>query len=111
MALREIRRYQRRTDLLLAKLPFSRLVRMRLKMERKSNSYLISAQVREVALDMIPASKQLRWQSQAFQAVQEAAEAFLAHLFEDTNLCALHAGRVTIMAKDMHLARRLRGNV
>ena len=50
----------------------------------------------------------LRWQSQAVMALQEAAEAFLVHLFEDTNLCAIHAKRVTIMQKDIQLARRLR---
>jgi histone H3 len=42
-------------------------------------------------------------------ALQEAAEAYLVQLFEDTNFAALHAKRVTIMAKDMHLATRLRG--
>jgi histone H3/H4 len=60
----------------------------------------------------------LRWQSMALQAIQEAAEAYLVHLFEDTyvyvdytecrNLCAIHAKRVTIMQRDIHLARRLR---
>jgi len=91
-ALREIRRYQRSTDLLLLKLPFSRLVR-------------------EIALTVLPAEVglDLRWQSQAIQALQEAAEAFLVHLFEDTNLCAIHAKRVTIMQKDIQLARRIRG--
>lgn len=50
-----------------------------------------------------------RFQSQALLALQEAAESYMVGLFEDTNLCALHAKRVTIMAKDMHLARRIRG--
>ncbi|KAJ5921493.1 hypothetical protein N7466_009819 [Penicillium verhagenii] len=92
VALKEIRRYQRSFDLLIAKLPFARLVR-------------------EVALDLLPAEvgASLRWQSQAIMALQEAAEAFLVHLFEDTNLCALHAKRVTIMQKDIQLARRIRG--
>ncbi|KAF2094009.1 histone H3-like centromeric protein cse-4 [Rhizodiscina lignyota] len=89
-ALREIRKYQRSTDLLLLKLPFARLVR-------------------EVAMNMVPTGEMLRWQSQAIQALQEAAEAFLVHLFEDTNLCAIHAKRVTIMQKDIQLARRIRG--
>ncbi|KAJ9364711.1 histone H3 [Paecilomyces variotii] len=91
-ALKEIRRYQRSYDLLLLKLPFARLVR-------------------EVALDLLPADvgPELRWQSHAIQALQEAAEAFLVHLFEDTNLCAIHAKRVTIMQKDIQLARRIRG--
>ncbi|KAI9741909.1 MAG: centromeric DNA-binding histone H3-like protein cse4 [Cirrosporium novae-zelandiae] len=92
VALKEIRRYQRTTDLLLLKLPFSRLVR-------------------EIALNMLPSDAVvgLRFQSQAIQALQEATEAFLVHLFEDTNLCAIHAKRVTIMQKDIQLARRIRG--
>ncbi|KAL2039158.1 hypothetical protein N7G274_008207 [Stereocaulon virgatum] len=91
LALREIRRYQRTTDLLLLKLPFSRVVR-------------------EIGLSLLPIDGQgLRWQSQAIQALQEATEAFIVHLFEDTNLCAIHAKRVTIMQKDIQLARRIRG--
>jgi len=90
VALQEIRRYQRSTDLLLLKLPFSRLVR-------------------EIALTLRPSGEGMRWQSQAIQALQEASEAFLVHLFEDTNLCAIHAKRVTIMQKDIQLARRIRG--
>lgn len=92
VALKEIRKYQRSYDLLLRKLPFARLVR-------------------EVALDLLPAEvgAELRWQSHAILALQEAAEAFLVHLFEDTNLCAIHAKRVTIMQKDIQLARRIRG--
>jgi histone H3-like centromeric protein A len=90
VALREIRKYQRSTELVLLKLPFSRLVR-------------------EIALTLVPRNQELRWQSQAIQALQEAAEAFLVHLFEDTNLCAIHAKRVTIQPKDLQLARRVRG--
>ncbi|KAK0738333.1 histone-fold-containing protein [Schizothecium vesticola] len=90
LALKEIRRYQNNTDLLVAKLPFARLVR-------------------EIALQYRPHGEELRWQSQAIQALQESAEAFLVHLFEDTNLCAIHAKRVTIMQKDIQLARRIRG--
>ena len=51
----------------------------------------------------------LRFQTQAVLALQEASEAYLFGLFEDTNLCAIHAKRVTIMPKDMQLARRIRG--
>ncbi|KAK0623456.1 histone H3-like centromeric protein cse-4 [Immersiella caudata] len=90
LALKEIRRYQNNTDLLMAKLPFARLVR-------------------EIALQFRPHNEEMRWQSQAIQALQESAEAFLVHLFEDTNLCAIHAKRVTIMQKDIQLARRIRG--
>lgn len=51
-----------------------------------------------------------RWQSTALQALKEATEAFLVHLLEDSNFCAIHANRVTIMIKDMQLARRIRGH-
>ncbi|OCF36945.1 histone H3 [Kwoniella heveanensis BCC8398] len=144
-ALKEIRQYQKTTDLLIAKLPFSRVVR-------------------EVAMSLSSVEAgDLRWQSSAIMALQEAAEAFLVHLFEDaaiesrvvphgadltwtsccpsssfhvdsvhrpslplvpissdgalthaiiathSNLCAIHAKRVTIMQKDIQLARRIRG--
>lgn len=62
--------------------------------------------VREVAQEF---KEDLRFQSNAVLALQEAAEAYLVGLFEDTNLCAIHAKRVTIMPKDMQLARRIRG--
>ena len=88
VALREIRKYQKSTELLIRKLPFQRLVR-------------------EVAQDF---KTDLRFQSHAIMALQEASEAYLTSLFEDTNLCAIHAKRVTIMPKDMQLARRIRGN-
>ena len=68
-----------------------------------------TTQVREIAMSMRPADEEMRWQSHAISALQEAAEAFLVHLFEDTNLCAIHAKRVTIMQKDIQLARRIRG--
>jgi histone H3/H4 len=51
----------------------------------------------------------MRFQSHAVLALQEAAEAYLVGLFEDTNLCAIHSKRVTIMSKDVQLARRIRG--
>ena len=57
----------------------------------------------------LPAQTDLRFQSSAVLALQEAAEAYLVGLFEDTNLCAIHAKRVTIMPKDIQLARRIRG--
>ena len=59
----------------------------------------------EVAQDF---KNDLRFQSSAVMALQEAAEAYLVSLFEDTNLCAIHAKRVTIMPRDMQLARRIR---
>jgi histone H3 len=89
VALREIRKYQSNTDLLIRKLPFQRLVR-------------------EICQDV---RTDLKFQSNALLALQEAAEAYLVGIFEDTNLCAIHAKRVTIMAKDMALARRIRGEI
>ena len=80
-------RYQKSTELLIRKLPFQRLVR-------------------EIAQDF---KTDLRFQSSAVMALQEASEAYLVGLFEDTNLCAIHAKRVTIMPKDIQLARRIRG--
>ena len=56
-----------------------------------------------------PQHQDFRWQSQALQALQEAAEAYIVYLFEDANLCAIHAKRVTVMKKDIQLARRIRG--
>ena len=53
----------------------------------------------------------LRFQSQAVLAFQEAAETYLVGLFEDTNLYAIHAKRFTIMPKDMQLTRRIRDNI
>ena len=88
VALREIRRYQRSTDLLIQRGPFERLVR-------------------EILLENSDGA--MRLQSTAILAIQEAAEAHLVGLFEDANLCAIHAKRVTLMAKDMQLAMRIRG--
>ena len=87
VALREIRRYQKSTELLIRKLPFQRLVK-------------------EIAQNLKPG---IRFQTFAIMALQEASEAYLVRLFEDTNLCAIHAKRVTIMPRDMVLARRIRG--
>ncbi|KAK6541772.1 centromeric DNA-binding histone H3-like protein cse4 [Orbilia ellipsospora] len=98
VALREIRQYQKSTDLLLRKLPFSRLVRE-----------ICTEQVDIVNSQFNRNNDPMRWQSQALLALQEATEAFLVHLFEDANLCAIHAKRVTIMQKDIQLARRIRG--
>ena len=116
LALKEIRRYQKSTDLLMLKLPFSRLVCFPYRCSLLDCPYsvyefdLTFSQVREIALSMVPVGgESFRWQSQAIQALQESCEAFMVHLFEDTNLCAIHAKRVTIMQKDVQLARRIRG--
>ena len=110
VALREIRRYQKSTELLIRKLPFQRLVR-EIRRYQKSTELLIrklpfQRLVREIAQDF---KTDLRFQSSAVMALQEASEAYLFGLFEDTNLCAIHAKRVTIMPKDIQLARRIRG--
>ncbi|TNV84274.1 hypothetical protein FGO68_gene4273 [Halteria grandinella] len=86
VALREIKKYQKMTRLMIPKAPFQ-------------------AVVREVTEGLAPG---LRMQATAVLALQEAAESYLHGLFEDANLCALHAGRVTLMLKDLQLARRLR---
>ncbi len=84
-------KYQKTCGLLIKKLPFQRLLRE------------ISSHFKA------PDGDDYRWQTPAVFAVQEAAEAYLVGLFEDTNLCAIHAKRVTIMPRDIHLARRIRG--
>ncbi|EFC49963.1 histone H3 variant [Naegleria gruberi] len=88
-ALAEIRRYQKTTHTLIPKLTFARLVK-------------------EIS-EMVAVNSRLRWQAHAIDAVQTAAEDYLIHLFEDSNLCASHAKRVTIMVKDIQLTRRIRG--
>lgn len=87
VALREIRKFQKSTELLIRKMPFQRLVR-------------------EIAHEI---SADLRFQGTAVLALQEASEQYLTQLFEDTNLCTIHAKRVTITPKDMKLALRMRG--
>ena len=81
VALREIR-YQRSSELLIRRMPFQRLVR---EIAQTHNPYL-------------------RFQSGAILALQESTEAYLVGLLEDSNLCEIHAKRVTIMPKDMQLA-------
>ncbi len=67
--------------------------------------------MKEIQEAFVPEGQAFRWQANALLALQEAAEAHLVGLFEDTNLAAIHARRVTIMPKDMQLARRLRGRL
>ena len=87
VALREIRRFQQSTELLIQKLPFQRLVK-------------------EVAQSY---QSDLRFQSTAILALQEAAEDYLVRMFEHVNLCAIHGGRVTIQTKDILLWKRMKG--
>ena len=87
VALREIRKFQRGTELLIQKAPFQRLVRELAAVHKDG----------------------LRFQSSAVQAIQEATESYVISLLADTNLCAIHTRRVTIQPKDVQLALRLRG--
>ena len=88
-ALMEIRKFQKSTNLLIPKLPFSRVVRE--------------------TVSTVCNGRDLRFQTAAIAALQEASEAYLVTLFEDSLLCTIHAKRVTLMPKDMTLARRIRG--
>jgi len=87
VALRQIKKLQKTTELLIAKAPFSRLVRE-------------TADAHKVGL---------RFQASAVAAIQEATEAFVVSLLSDANLTALHANRVTALPRDLQLVRRLRG--
>ena len=89
LALREIRKYQKSTDLLIKKAPFIRLVR-------------------NILHDKLGRTE-IRMQRIAVEALQEAAEYYITNLFYDANLCALHAKRITLQPKDMQLAMRIRG--
>ncbi|KAF5182803.1 histone H3 [Thalictrum thalictroides] len=90
VALREIRRYQKSSELLLPLAPFVRLVK------EITNQFSFTV---------------TRWTGEAMLAIQEAAEAYLVGLFEDSMLCAIHAKRVTLMRKDWQLARRIGGKL
>lgn len=84
----EVEYYQRTTDLLIKKIPFARVVR-------------------EIVMDIFPDGIELYWKSTALLALQEAAEWYLVCLFQDANLCARHAKRVTVTNDDLALVRRL----
>ena len=87
VALKEIRRYQNSTDLLIRKLPFQRFVRN------------IAQQYKADA----------RFQAPALACLHEAVESFLSGVFEDANLCAVHSRRVTVLPRDLQLVSKLRG--
>ena len=89
VAMRRIRKYQKSAKTLMRAAPFRRLVR---------------SHAREL-------NPELRFQASTLLALQEATEAYITSLFEDTNLCAIHAKRITVQAKDLHLARRIRGEM
>ena len=93
-ALKEIRKYQNSSNLLIRKAPFQRLVR-------------------EIVTDLSQTidGTNFRFKETAMMALQESCEAYLVGLMEDTNLCCIHAKRQTIMTQDMRLARRIRGDM
>ena len=86
----EIRKYQKSTELLIRKAPFARVVR-------------------EICMDSMVCSwgAEIRWQANALIALQEASEAYLVNLLSNANLAAIHAKRVTILPKDIHIVRRI----
>jgi histone H3/H4 len=88
-ALKEIRKYQNSTDLLIQKPSFANLVKA-------------------VSERLTKGGSPVKWSSMALEALQHAAEEYLVGLYEDSNLCALHAKRMTLLVKDMQLARRIR---
>ena len=87
VALRQIRKYQKSTELLIRKLPFQRLVK-------------------EVVRELFPTAN-CRFQSTAVLALQEASESFLVSMFDDVNCIAIHGKRVTIQVKDIQIWKRL----
>ena len=87
-SLQEIRQYQSSAELLIHRAPFARLVR-------------------EICMDICTNGANIRWQSNAITALQKASEHYLVRLFEDTQLCAIHAKRITIQPKDMFLVLRI----
>lgn len=109
VALRDIKKYQKSTELLIRRLPFQRIIR-----EVAANFVRSRANLSPHAMlpkSHLPADDNLRFQASAVQAIQEATEAYIVNLFQETNLCAIHAHRVTIMPKDIQLARRIRGEL
>ena len=92
VALREIRRYQKSTDLLIRKLPFQRLVR---------------DHAQDIG-NVVDPNETFRFTKSSILALQEATEAFVVELFEDANLAAIHAKRLTIQKKDLIFVQRVR---
>ena len=91
VALREIRRYQKSTELLIKKRPFQRIMREAVDAVKTKTT-----------------TESLRCQTTAIAATQEAAEAYAVQQLEDANLCAIHGKRVTLFPKDIKLARRIK---
>eukprot|EP00891_Asterochloris_glomerata_P005473 jgi/Astpho2/5473/Aster-07813 len=121
-ALKEIRQYQRTTELLIRKLPFARLAReitneVAPEPFRWTGEALLALQEVSAALMFVAYlwPRRLACNQQPFHSalptLLQATEDFMVHLMEDCNLCAIHAKRVTIMPKDLQLARRIRGPI
>ena len=118
MALREIRRHQKSTDTLIPKAAVTRLVRQVMIEDNDvkevqhddqleaANAERRRQKIKEIAKDF---SQTKRIQSTGLECIHQAVEALTVDLMEDTNICAIHAGRVTIRPKDMLLAARLKG--
>ena len=98
LTLQEIRRYQQSTKSLIRKTPFNKLIKE------------ISQEYRICPEGPGTPSIQVQFQLTALAALQEAAENYLVGLFEDMNLLAVHAKRVTVMPHDIRLALRIRGD-
>ena len=96
--MREIRRHQQSTDCLIKRTLFNKLIKE------------ISQEYRVCPDGPGTPSVQVRFQSTALAALQEVAENFLVGLFEDVNLLAVHAKRVTVMPRDIRLALRIQGD-
>ena len=88
-ALREIKQYQRSTDTIVPRAPLQRIVK-------------------DITSKYMP---EARYSHGALEAVHQCLESYMVALFEDTGLCAVHAKRMTIMTRDMKLARRIRGEI
>ena len=97
VALRQIRRYQKSTELLIRKMPFQRLAREIVQDLNKEVSF--------------PHNDTNCYQSTSLLAMQESVEAFSIGLFEDANLCAIHAKRLTVLPSDMQLFLQIRGEI
>lgn len=93
VALKQIKYYQKTTDLLIRLLPFQRLVK-------------------EIGEQLgINEFSNYKWKASAIEALQHATEAYLTAVFEDVNKAAIHAKRITIRTEDLHLVRSIRGKV
>ena len=93
VALREIRKYQRNTDLLIRKAPVKRVCKSLLEQMYDVGAFPYGVKIGK----------------ETYNALQEATEAYMTHLYEDTNLEAIHAKRITVNPNDIQIARRIRG--